>query len=200
MQAKALWQQPRREMVCVHWLPDLSPFPANPAAWDVTFSFPLCMPGSGSAQGSSNRNWGVSKRTGNTGWRGTECMNVHAVMPVPNLPRRRSSGDGCPGVAVRDQPQGMWAQLYLCHWIAAWPWESRMLQATKVLMTGPEAKFLNMGAWVADPKGKNVPRTSCFRRTEITKDQLYKWRHWGTEGQGHVQQEINSKVLENLFM
>lgn len=70
-------------------------------------------------------------------------MNVRAVMPTPNLPGRRNGGDGCPGVAVRDQPQGTRAQLYPCHGIAAWPWENHRLQATEVLMTGPEAKVSN---------------------------------------------------------
>lgn len=35
-------------------------------------------------------------------------------------------------------------------------------------MTAPEAKFLNMGLWVADPKGKNIPTISCLRRTEVS--------------------------------
>lgn len=31
-------------------------------------------------------------------------MNVRAATPSPNVPQRRRSGDGGPGVAVRDQP------------------------------------------------------------------------------------------------
>lgn len=69
-------------------------------------------------------------------------MNLHAVMPAPNPPGRTSKWDGYPGVAARDQPQGMW--FYLCHPIAVWPWESHVND--KVLMTGPEAKFLNIDA------------------------------------------------------
>lgn len=79
-------------MVSVPWLLDPSPFPANPAERDIAFSFPQWVPGSSSAQGSSNRKCGVSKRTGNTGWRGTEGRNVCAVMPTPNLPGGEPAG------------------------------------------------------------------------------------------------------------
>lgn len=93
-------------------------------------------------------------------------MNVCAAVPSPNVPQRRSSRDGCPGVAVRVQPQGTWVQLYL-------PLEDCMalrkshLPSYQGVNDCPREGFSNMDFWVADAKEKNIPRSPSFGRIEI---------------------------------
>lgn len=177
-------------MVFVPWLPDPSPFPANPAAPDIPFSFPLWVPGSSSAQRSSNRKSGVSKRTGNTGWGGTESRNVHAVMPTPDLPR--------------GEPGGMDVQVSLggispkeCGHSSTSASESCMalrkphVQGYQSVNYWPSSKVFQHECLGVISQRAKYPKSLFLQEN---RDHCRSLVQMGQKVQGHIQQEIDSNI------
>lgn len=60
-------------------------------------------------------------------------------------------------------------------------------------MTGPQAKFSNVGAWLADAKEKNIQRASCSGRTVIAADELRNGGTGAQRGKGTASRKLTGK-------